>query len=93
MCLSFQCFSCQHTCLCTVINLYASLDLAFNCAKENKFLGSLLALPSLGKAGNITSYACSLGRSAAEESGVTVNWVQRREHLGVCVSPTGPSQH
>lgn len=70
MCLSFQCFSCKHTCSCTVINLCASLDLAFNCAKESKFIGSILVLRSLGLAGNIISYACSLGSSVPSQAGV-----------------------
>lgn len=70
MCLSFQHFSRKHTCFCMLINLCASLDLAFNCAKESKFLGSLMVLPSLGMAGNITSYACSLGSSVPSQVGV-----------------------
>lgn len=78
MCLSFQCFSCKHTCFCTVINLCASLDLAFNCAKENKFLGRLLVLPSLGMTGNITSYACSPGSSVPSQAGLQLRRVVRQ---------------
>lgn len=36
MCLSFQCFSCKHTCSCTVINLCASPDFSLNCAEPKR---------------------------------------------------------